>query len=677
MRQDARTTWLDGLTVLQVGHTPALTVAGPVLAQLGAAVDVVAELPTDVTADVVLVDRISGPVDVPGVGAAIAADYLKHVTAKNTRVWVTATAFGISSARGDAYATDMTLLAAGGILGHSRPDQDVAPTLPPGHMSLKLVGHLMAAAALHGVHLYRDSFEPVHLDVSGQASIIATGLTLEMAHALSRCPNEGGSSRYGAPSGFVECRDGSVYVLVMEDHQWQSFRSVLGKPLEEIRSLDEARTQTNYVNECMRGWAAERTAQECEEVLQGAGVPCTAVNSLDEFSRRSEKIGRNVSAERGDARPVLPAQVVDHRPMVNPQKQGSSPLSSFHVLDAGHVLAVPLAAAWLGALGARVTKLEDPARMDVYRRRGPFVDGVAGPNRSAYFNQVNFCKQSLPFSTSDGKGALELDDFDIVLENLSPHRAERVGVDSHSVAGVERDMLLLSSSGFGHTGEWSDYRAYGHNIHAFAGVVAASRDGHGNMGDIGTPWADPLTSAALVAWVLAWTLSPQRESFSFDISMAELVAAQISELEISDVDPFAAPAEGDDFFLVVPGADRLLAVGLQSEDQRQRFEAVTGIQIPKQERRGTMVQVMSAHSATGRGTVTLMDDLLAEGIAASWVYTAPELARDPFVRGTGLFHTMNSPALGDYEVTGMPWTPLDREPRPFRAAPEVPVSALV
>ena len=87
------------------------------------------------------------------------------------------------------FASDLTLLAAGGILGHSRTGDEFAPTVPPGTVALKLVGHLTVVAALHGLHARRAGKGPVHADLSAQAAIIATGLSLEMAHALSRCPD--------------------------------------------------------------------------------------------------------------------------------------------------------------------------------------------------------------------------------------------------------------------------------------------------------------------------------------------------------------------------------------------------------------------------------------------------------------------------------------------------------
>src|SRR5205085_6533120 len=140
-----------------------------------------------------------------------------------------------------------------------------------------------------------------------------------------------------------------------------------------------------------------------------------------------------------------PAVVEESRTLSDGQgrtKVAGQSLTRLRVLDAGHVLAVPLATSWLGAMGAQVTKLEDPARLDVYRRRGPYVGGISGLNRSAYFNQVNYCKTGLDVTFGADGSSLSLEPFDVVVHNLSPHRARAVGVDAASV--MARDDVKLS-----------------------------------------------------------------------------------------------------------------------------------------------------------------------------------------------------------------------------------------
>lgn len=672
MTRRATMPWLKDTRVTRVGDSTALILAGAALAQLGATVDSVRTLADiDPDVDVVLVDRIEAPLEVPGTGNSGASRYLDHVQSTNRSVWVTASAYGLTGDRADAHASDLTLLAAGGILGHSRIGDEFAPTVPPGTLGLKLVGHVVATAALHGLHALRAAASPVHADVSAQSALISTGLTLEMAHALSRCPDEGGSARYGAPSGFVDCLNGAVYVLVLEEHQWRAFRGVIGDSLETIATLEDARANADFVNAQLRTWASTRTTEDCEKTLQGAGVPCTAVNSLAMFTERSRAIGRDFDLTGPDLL-VLPAQVFEGdqpavtRPMPTPS------LSDLRVLDAGHVLAVPLAGAWLGAMGAQVSKLEDLGRLDVYRRRGPFVDGVRGPNRSAYFNQLNFCKEQLELMPG---GGVDLDAFDIVIENLSDHRARAIGIGADAVLAHSDPKLLLASSGFGRTGDWAGYRAYGHNIHAFAGLVGATEDARGGMGDIGTPWADPLTSVVLTTWALAWCLADSHATtLALDISMAELVAVQIAELAAEDAaDPYTPTAMGAEFFLREPSTGRLIAVSLRDDEQRAKFEVLAGALLPHIDRRAPEIG-WPLPALADTGATEVVNLLQRNGLAASIVHTSTELANDEFVRSTGLYRTINSAAVGSYEVTGLPWTLSGRTAAELRPAPEVPAA---
>ncbi|ODU07203.1 MAG: hypothetical protein ABS81_02570 [Pseudonocardia sp. SCN 72-86] len=656
-----RLDWLDGVRVARFGATESLDVAGRVLAQFGADVHDGGD-PHD--ADIVLVDRIAGASALPGLPAGDAAGYVAHVQEHNRAVWVTASAFGITSPRADAVASDHSLLAAGGVLGHSRIAGDHAPTLPAGSLSLTLTGDVVALAAMHGLDAVRRNGRPVHVDVSAQAAVITTGLSLELAHALLDCPDEGGSARYGAPTGFFSCRGGAVYVVVLEQHQWRGLESCLGPLLDGITTVEAAKAAHDRVNAAMAEWAADRTPEECEHALQAAGVPCTAVNAVEDLRRRSADAGRPLLLPG----PVMPAVLVDGQDTSDDRPADATGLAGLQVLDAGHVLAVPLATAWLGAMGARVTKLEDPERLDVYRRRGPFAAGVAGLDRSAYFNSINHSKTPLDVTVTADASSLDLGPFDVVVQNLSPRRSRAVGVDADAVLAEPGRRLAVSSSGFGRTGDWADYRAYGHNIHAFAGLVAATRDAQGAMADVGTPWCDPLTSVSLVTWVTAWALAARRPAVGVDVAMSEVMAAHLAHL--ADVDPEQDVRQRDDSsdlcLRVRPGGG-LVAVTLRGDDHN-RLVAFLGVDVAVPERRGGLVDVRPA--APPVSDEELEESLLAAGFAAALVRTAADLARDPFVRGTGLYAQVESTALGRYDVVGLPWAFVGL-PRPaLTAAPE-------
>ncbi|MBM7365406.1 CoA transferase [Gordonia hydrophobica] len=654
--------WLKGTRVLTIGDSTVASVAARVLRQLGADVVRGEDARQASAYDVVLVDRVTRRTGLNGVDTA-ADDYLRNVAEANTAVWVSVSAYGLTTDRRDAVASEFSLLAAGGILGHSRIGDEWAPTVPVGSIGLKLVGYVAAVSALHALHVRRAGGGPLHVDLSAQQAVVATGLSLEMAHALSDCPDEGGSARYGAPSGFFDCLDGRIYVLVLEQHQWWAFQGALQPRLDEVATLSEARDNADFVNAQLAEWAATRTAEECEQILQGQGVPCTVVNTLTSLEERTRRGGRELDLTSPTA-PPLPAAltVEDGAP---DSASAAVALSDLRVLDAGNVLAVPLGAAWLGAMGAQVIKLEDPDRLDIYRRRGPFAQGVEGLNRSAYFNQLNFNKTTLDLPRIDGKPALDYTGFDVVMKNVTPRRAKSIGIDTDSVfAGTGSQVLAISSSGFGGTGPFAGYRAYGHNIHAFSGMVAATRDAKGEMGDMGTPWADPLTSVCVAAWTLAWALTDSRPTHvGVDISMAELTAAQLADLKDLDADEiYRAREVGGDFFF--RNGAQLMAVSLSTEDEVRDFESIVGRELPQLTVLGELVDL-------GGAVDPVLDQrLLAAGIAASVVYTAHDLAADPYLQGTGLFQTVESAALGRHRLTGLPWQFVGTDRFGLSAAPE-------
>ena len=313
--QDSLTpgSWLNGLKVLSLGNSYVLEVAGRALAQFGTTVVSIDReaLFEPASADIVLVDRISSTRSCAmGCGPTV-SEYIQFASQNNPGVWVTASAYGLETSRGDAIASDMVLLASGGVLGHSKPAPDALPTLPAGEIALGLVGVTMAMSALHAHHAHLSSGVPVHVDLSGQAAIIAAGMCLEMGHVLAGCPGEGGSSRYGAPTGFFPCLEGSVYVVVLEQHQWQALRSSLSPLLDEFANIEDARQDPLAVNTAMATWTAARSNVECEAILQAGGVPCTAVNTVDEFYARAHQAGRPAPSQ-GDSL-QLPAVIEESR----------------------------------------------------------------------------------------------------------------------------------------------------------------------------------------------------------------------------------------------------------------------------------------------------------------------------------------------------------------------------
>ena len=276
------------------------------------------------------------------------------------------------------------------MLSAVRDERSGHPLKLGGQQSLLNTGQAAALAACHAVDLSRDG-SPVHLDLSAVEATLAMGPVLEVAVSFSRRPVRVARKRYGAPASFYPCTDGLVRVSAMEDHQWRGVVTAMGSPswAERFATVEARIEAADEVDEQVAEWTSTRTKRDAETELQAHGVPATAVYSPAEILDSPQL------AHRGAFEPLpladghstsvvgLPSPLSLGKTDAGPDGRRLRSLRDLRVLEASRVLAVPLAGALLGALGARVSKLEDLPRLDMYRRRGPYIGGEVGPERSA------------------------------------------------------------------------------------------------------------------------------------------------------------------------------------------------------------------------------------------------------------------------------------------------------
>ena len=149
----------------------------------------------------------------------------------------------------------------------------------------------------------------------------------------------------------------------------------------------------------------------------------------------------------------------------------------------------------------------------MYRRRGPYIDGEAGMERSAYFALMNHSKASAAFDVDARRDRLDamVSAADVVLENLGPKRASALGLAA-SIAPTEHpDLLAVSSSGFGQDGPQAEYRAYAYNLQASCALGYLTRNAAGDSAEIDIAWADLIAAYSLATIIAAWAVGPGRE----------------------------------------------------------------------------------------------------------------------------------------------------------------------
>ncbi len=118
-------------------------------------------------------------------------------------------------------------------------------------------------------------------------------------------------------------------------------------------------------------------------------------------------------------------------------------LSDILVLDLSRVLAGPYATMLLGDLGARVIKVEEPARGDDTRHWGPpFTEN----GESAYFFCANRNKESITLNLKHPQGQAILRQLarqaDILVENFRVGTMDRLGLGYQELRGESWPDLL-------------------------------------------------------------------------------------------------------------------------------------------------------------------------------------------------------------------------------------------
>ena len=639
--------------------------------------------------DVVIVDRVGGAHG-PLAAVPSAYEYAAYVARVNRGAWVTISAFGLSGERRDDVATELTVAAASGMLQSVRNPTTGHPLKLGGQQSLLNTGQAAALAACHGVDLAHH-YGPVHLDLSAVEATIATGPPLELATPLLNTGGGGGAKRYGAPASFYPCLDGQLRISAMENHQWQGVVDAMGSPAwtEQFATVESRIDGQDEIDAHIATWTSTRTKADTETLLQSHGVPATGMYSPAETleSPQLRHRGAFTSLALPDGREATIIgdryRTIDRRGEASPQRTRS--LRGLKVLEMSHVLAAPLAGAVLGALGADVSKLEDLQRIDMYRRRGPYIDGEEGGERSAYFALMNHSKRSVAFDVAAEPERVDalLDESDVVIENLGGKRAARIGLAASVLAERRPDVLAVSSSGYGQDGPHASYRAYAYNLQSSCCLAYLTRDLDGTTAELDVPVADLISAYALATLVAAWAVGPEGNAgAAIDFAMADLVVSHFNDfLAAASLDP-ASDIEVDRANDVAPFApngvyqteDGWIALSVGDDDQLARLAGVLGdrrleVHTGSRFEQRRALDALVAEATRTRKAGILATELRVAGVIAEEVVAPHDLPGVEQLVARDFLTSVVHPDWGDRRIVGIPWRPYGGPAIPLRAAP--------
>ncbi len=145
------------------------------------------------------------------------------------------------------------------------------------------------------------------------------------------------------------------------------------------------------------------------------------------------------------------------------------PLNGLRVLDAGTMIAGPLAATQLADFGADVIKIEMPEVGDSMRHWAPIKDG-----KSLWWKVIGRNKRlvTLKLSAPEGQEIFKqlAAEADVVIENYRPGTFERWGLGYDVLSKINPGIIFVRVSGFGQTGPYSKRGGYGTIAEAFSGI---------------------------------------------------------------------------------------------------------------------------------------------------------------------------------------------------------------
>jgi len=202
------------------------------------------------------------------------------------------------------------------------------------------------------------------------------------------------------------------------------------------------------------------------------------------------------------------------------------PLQGITVVALEQAVAAPFATRQLADLGARVIKVERPVTGDFARSYDQRVRGL-----SSHFVWTNRSKESLTLDLKQPAAAevlqrLILDKADVVVQNLAPGAAARLGLSYEVLAAERPGLIVCDISGYGddarRPGPYRDKKAYDLLIQSEAGLVSVTGTPDAPA-KVGASMADIAAGMYAYSGILAALLQRQRDGRGrrIEVSMLE------------------------------------------------------------------------------------------------------------------------------------------------------------
>ena len=645
-------------------------------------------------------------------------------------VTLSITPFGISGPYRDYRASELVVNNAGGwasLCPVTSQDPERAPLKVFGHQCAMMSGICGAAAALAVMRDARRSGVGEHIDLSEQeyvAAVLEQGIPYYSYVGLVAVRH---GQRAMIPWKIFEAKDGPIFLLCIEQDQWERLVEFMGRPewaeLEVFADNTSRFQNQDMVHTFLQEFIAEWTVDDLFHELQKHRVCVAPVLGVDRLGAsehlRARKLFATLEhAAAGSVEYLAPAVLAnserapltrpapllgehndeilghtDPAPRPEPEGDARGPLDGIRVLDLTWVWAGPYGSMNLAHLGADVIRVESAERVDLYRRVPVQPAGMdPSPDNSGMFNQWNQGKRSVSVDLSQPVG-VELvkklvAECDVVVQNFATGVLERIGLGYEVLKQINPRLILASVSGYGQEGPYREYMGYGPAMPPLTGLSAATGFPGEGPEEFGVSMPDP-TAGITTTYAVVSALHRRDQTGigeHLDIGLWDATAVLAAEAwiqysmngtlpeRIGNRDPQMAPhgcyrCGGDDKWIAISCADDQAWRSLASlMDPSLADDARFGSLADRKANEDELDALVDAWTRQG-DRWELTRSLQALGVAAFPSLTCDDIVHDPHLNERGYIERLEHPVVGPLEHAGIPWRLRQRPNGVRRPAP--------
>jgi crotonobetainyl-CoA:carnitine CoA-transferase CaiB-like acyl-CoA transferase len=607
-------------------------------------------------------------------------------------------------------STDFVIQAESGcIAGRGVPNGE--PFSVGGRVFDFVGGAYSATAGLAAVMASRRSGRSEHVDVSLQeaAAVASFSGYADLTARLEGVRQEDVSSlsqRVEIPS-IEPTADGWVGFTTNSRQQLDDFLLLIERPdlIDDARFI-LAKDRWNHFDEwnsIVHAWTRDHRTDDVIERAVELRIPVAPVGTAATVTGYAQFVERKAFVPNpsggflqprcpylidGVDRPVpgpvpAPGEHSGRIEWASPPERGRAapalPLEGVRILDMTAWFAGPLAAQFLGLLGADVVHLESVTRIDGMRATGGSLKDRYPDwwEASALFASINTNKRDVTLNLQSQEGRTAFESMvrwaDVLIENFTPRVMDNFGFTWEALHSINPQLIMVRMPAFGLDGPWRDWTGFAQTMEQVTGLAWVT----GQVDDQPRIQRGPCdivsgVHAVFSTLVALGVRASKGEGVHVESTMVEAALNAAAEQLVEygaygqvmaregNRSPWAAP-QG----LYLCGDGKWLALSVESDAQWSALCGALGApdwladaglagHAGRRARQGELDPVLQNWAAE-RAATEAVEALVAAGVPAGEVFDQRFLSSHPQLIARRFFEDLDHPVIGRQPVAGPPF----------------------